>query len=199
MTALVRICAIGAVVMLVLLAAEAATPGPTPVRTVAATTAASVAYRTRPTPRVAAGARTHQGAEAQVACATCHSGRTPDLGNRSGADLDLFHQGLQVAHGMNSCLSCHDPGNYDQLHLADGRAVPFSEAMTLCSQCHGTQRRSYDHGAHGGMNGSWDHASGTRTRNTCTSCHDPHVPKYQGAIPMPPPRDRFQHQDAHHE
>ena len=106
--------------------------------------------------------------------------------------LDLFHQGLTVHHGTNACVSCHNPTNYDQLHLADNRAVEFVDVVTLCAQCHGTQYRSYQHGAHGGMTGYWDLTRGPRQRNGCTSCHDPHAPKYQGAIPMPPPRDRFQ-------
>jgi hypothetical protein len=31
------------------------------------------------------------------------------------------------------------------------------------------------------------------------NCHDAHVPKYQGAMPAPPPRDRFQPLGAAHE
>ena len=41
------------------------------------------------------------------------------------------------------------------------------------------------------MNGYWDLGRGPRIRNTCVNCHDAHVPTYQGALPMPPPRDRF--------
>lgn len=152
---------------------------------------AVVLRRHEAAPRVLSDAVDHAGKPATIACSTCHATRPPNPANRSGADLDLFHQGLQVVHGTNACISCHDPGNYDNLHLADGTKVAFADAMQLCSQCHGPQRRDWEHGAHGGMNGYWDLARGGRVRNTCIQCHDPHVPKYQGAIPMPPPRDRF--------
>lgn len=150
-----------------------------------------VARRSHPTPRVLSGATDHAGAPATIACSTCHAVRPPNPQNRQSSDLNLFHQGLQIAHGMNSCLSCHNAGDYDSLRLADGRSVPFTNSIELCSQCHGTQRRDYDRGAHGGMNGYWDLSRGPRIRNTCVNCHDAHVPKYQGALPMPPPRDRF--------
>lgn len=151
-----------------------------------------VVINRHPAPRVRSGATDHAGRPATIACSTCHALRTPDPTNRAAADLDQFHQGLQIQHGLNTCLSCHDAGNYDGLKLADGRKLAFEESITLCSQCHGPQRRDYDHGAHGGMNGYWDLQRGGRIRNTCIDCHDPHVPKYQGAIPMPHAHDRFQ-------
>lgn len=156
-----------------------------------------VEIRRHPAPRVRSGAVDHAGLPATIACSTCHAVRTPNPANRSAADLDQFHQGLQFQHGDNTCLSCHDPGDYDSLRLSDGRRLPFEESIQLCSQCHGPQRRDFDHGAHGGMNGHWDLRRGGRSRNTCIDCHDPHVPRYQGAIPMPHARDRFQHGASH--
>lgn len=158
-------------------------------------------------PRVVTGATNHQGQPVTLACSTCHATRPPNYDNRSTADLDLFHQGLQFSHGngeqghqqhasTNSCLTCHNPSNYDTLRLANGQSVVFTEVMTLCSQCHGPQYRDWLHGAHGGMNGFWDLTKGGRMRNNCIQCHDPHTPKYQGAIPMPPPRDRFFHPET---
>lgn len=158
-------------------------------------------------PRVQSGVTDHAGQPATVACSTCHTARTPNPANRGTADLDLFHQGLQVVHGnapattsaagittpagTNTCLTCHNPGDYDSLRLANGEKVAFTDVVRLCSQCHGPQYRDYQHGAHGGMNGYWDLTRGGRMRQGCTGCHDPHVPKYQGMQPMPPPQDRF--------
>lgn len=139
----------------------------------------------RPAPRVAVGDET-------VACGTCHATRPANAGNRATADLDLFHQGLQVAHGSNSCLSCHDARDYDRLRLADGTPVAFDRVAVLCAQCHGPQERDYQAGAHGGMTGHWDLQRGGRERQSCTACHDPHTPAYQAVHPLPPPRDRFQ-------
>jgi hypothetical protein len=151
-----------------------------------------------PAPRVLSGASDHAGRPATIACSTCHALRTPNPANRATVDLDQFHQGLQIQHGMNSCLSCHDADNYDNLKLADGRKIAYEDSIELCSQCHGPQRRDYERGVHGGMNGYWDLTRGGRVRNTCIDCHDPHVPKFQGAIPMPAPRDRFQLPTADH-
>ena len=80
------------------------------------------------------------------------------------------------------------------MRLADGRKLPFSEAQLLCAQCHGPQARDYLHGAHGGMNGYWDKARGTR--NTCTDCHDPHAPLYPAWTPVFHPRDAGARQQA---
>ncbi|MFO1491759.1 MAG: hypothetical protein U1F87_12805 [Kiritimatiellia bacterium] len=126
-----------------------------------------------------------------VQCGTCHATRTPNPLAAAAADLDLFHQGLAIAHGGLTCLSCHDASNYDQFKLASGLSANHDTLMTLCAQCHGPQMRDYNHGAHGGMSGHWDLSTGGRVRNSCLACHDPHVPKYQGALPAPPPVDRF--------
>lgn len=126
-----------------------------------------------------------------LACSACHSLREPDLTNRSPADLTEFHLSLEFAHGGLSCLSCHNPDDYDALRLADGTRVEYIDVMTLCSQCHGPQARDYAHGAHGGMNGYWDLTRGPRTRNNCVDCHDPHVPAFPKMRPTFKPRDRF--------
>lgn len=180
-----------AVLATVVVAAEVATTAPAVIASVPTAHPTVVRAHALP-PRVLTGVADHAGRPTAIACGTCHATRPPNAANHASADLDLFHQGLQFAHGANNtCLSCHNPGDYDSLRLADGRRVEFIDSMQLCSQCHGPQRRDWDHGAHGGMNGYWDLSKGGRVRNACIQCHDPHVPKYQGAIPMLPPRDRF--------
>jgi len=126
-----------------------------------------------------------------LACSSCHSVRAADPTRRDGATLDQFHQGLKTKHGDLTCLSCHDSSDYDRLRLADMTPVAFSEVKTLCRQCHGPQVRDYDNGAHGGMRGYWDLHRGPRTRNGCTTCHDPHAPAFPSVHPAPGPIDRF--------
>ncbi len=135
-------------------------------------------------PHVDTGQRDAAGQPITVACSTCHSVRTPDRTRRSGVPLRDFHQGLRVAHGELSCLSCHDADDYDRLRLADGSPLPFPQVMDLCGQCHGPQRRDYDHGAHGGMRGAWDLRRGDRQRNHCVDCHDPHAPAFPRVRPV---------------
>jgi hypothetical protein len=131
-----------------------------------------------------------RGDAVMVSCATCHSVLKPaDL--TVDASRAQFHKGLQVTHGNISCRACHDRTNFDQLALADGTAVPFTEVMTLCSQCHGTQARDYHNGSHGGMTGHWDRTKGPQHRNGCTDCHDPHAPAFPQVTPAFSPQDRF--------
>lgn len=127
----------------------------------------------------------------RVACQTCHSLRATAPLPRSTGALKDFHKGLVVQHGGLPCASCHDSKAPQSLRLASGQTVPSAEVMQLCSQCHGTQRRDYDHGAHGGMTGHWDLSRGPRQRKNCVDCHAPHTPTYLGGKPVLPPRDRF--------
>ena len=125
-------------------------------------------------------------------CYSCHSVRPANSKASRSTDMDEFHQGLHMSHGQLACVSCHNPTDgYSTLRLADGRSVAFTESMSLCAQCHGTQFRDYQHGAHGGMTGHWDLKKGGRTRNHCLHCHDPHAPKYPTFMPVAAPHDRF--------
>ena len=124
-----------------------------------------------------------------VRCSTCHAAdATSDRREvRRASELEEVHVGLVFAHGELSCASCHDMDDRDKLRLADGQSIAFSEVLRLCSQCHGTVKRDYDKGAHGGMNGYWDTTRGPRTRNACVVCHDPHSPRPGKVMPAPPP------------
>ena len=158
-------------------------------------------------PKIATGLTDFQGQPVLASCGSCHTTTKPNIDTRRAEELDQFHQGLKYVHGNLTCLSCHNSGDYDTLRLADTRAVEFVDSMTLCSQCHGPQRRDYDMGLHGGMNGYWDLTRGGRTRNTCINCHDPHAPAFPLVMPVLPPRDRISvpksappavHSESHH-
>ena len=124
-------------------------------------------------------------------CTTCHTTKPPNPRISSGGELQDFHLGLVTNHGQRSCLSCHNPDDYNQLRLADGKPVAFQDVMTLCAQCHGPQYKDYQHGAHGGMTGYWDLKRGPRARNNCIDCHDPHAPQFPKLMPVLRPNDRF--------
>ena len=144
------------------------------------------------TPRTILKTKSSDGnATVSVSCSTCHQTRTPNVKNKRTNDLDEFHQGLAYSHNSLSCLSCHNPNDYDSLRLADGTAVAYKDVMKLCAQCHGPQMRDYEQGAHGGMTGYWDLKRGPRQRNNCVDCHHPHTPKFPKMKPTFKPRDRF--------
>ena len=142
-------------------------------------------------PRVDTGLVDHTGPPALVTCGSCHTTREASAGTAHTEDLDEFHQGLVIAHGERTCLSCHDPSDMEALRLADGKRVEYADVLQLCAQCHGTQARDYAAGAHGGMTGYWDLQRGPRFRNVCTDCHDPHAPAFAVMLPAPRARDRF--------
>ncbi len=133
----------------------------------------------------------HHGKPVKAPCRSCHDGKLPARKRNTGTSLKAFHVGLTMQHGRLSCLTCHNADNYDTLRLADSTPVPFDDLMQLCGQCHGPQKRDYDHGSHGGMTGYWDRTKGPRVRNQCVHCHDPHAPAYVGVVPGPRPKDRF--------
>jgi len=151
-------------------------------------------------PSVATGRVDYHGVETAVSCMTCHSTREPDRANGAGGAVPkTFHQGLAYAHGGQSCLSCHNAGDYDALRLADGAKLAFADSQRLCAQCHGPQTRDYLNGSHGGMRGYWDKSRGGRDRNACVDCHDPHAPAYPAWTPVFAPRDAAARQQAERE
>lgn len=139
------------------------------------------------------------GAPIGVPCATCHSGDNAARIVAGQGAPEAFHTGVELAHGPLSCESCHDPEDRSLLRLADGKKLAFTATMDLCSQCHGPQRRDYDHGAHGGMTGHWDLRAGGRQRASCVDCHAAHSPAIEPVTPVLPPQDRFASVESAHE
>lgn len=132
-----------------------------------------------------------RGATIGVACATCHGPTAERAIATADAGRAEVHAGIDVQHGGLTCDACHDTDR-TRLRLADGRGLPFADAMDLCAQCHGPQTRDYRRGSHGGMTGYWDLRRGPRARNHCIDCHAPHAPAYPaGVLPVLPPRDRY--------
>ena len=92
------------------------------------------------------------------------------------------------------CLDCHDVTDRDELRLASGVRVPFTESYRLCGQCHGTQFRDWRTGIHGKRTGYW---TGPSRYLLCVHCHDPHSPRFKPLQPLPPPvRPQFLDGDA---
>jgi hypothetical protein len=128
------------------------------------------------------------GAPVGVGCDTCHGPEPAE--SWAARPGEPFHEGVEIAHGELSCDACHDPADRRLLRLADGTRLAFPDAMRLCGQCHGPQRRDYGHGAHGGMAGYWDTRRGPQERAHCVACHRPHAPAIGRFLPVLSPRDR---------
>jgi hypothetical protein len=116
-------------------------------------------------------------------CMQCHEGIPPNPERRA---LEGMHSDIVFHHDEEHrwCLDCHDMNNRDQLHLANGAPVPFTESYQLCGQCHGTQYRDWRSGIHGKRTGYWD---GSKRYLLCVHCHNPHNPRFAALQPLPPP------------
>ena len=116
-------------------------------------------------------------------CMQCHEGIPPNPERR---ELEGMHSDIVLHHDEEHrwCLDCHDMNNRDQLHLANGAPVPFTESYRLCGQCHGTQYRDWRSGIHGKRTGYWD---GSKRYLLCVHCHNPHSPRFAALQPLPPP------------
>ena len=116
-------------------------------------------------------------------CMQCHEGIPPNPERRA---LEAMHSDIVLHHDEEHrwCLDCHDMNNRDQLHLASGAPVPFTESYKLCGQCHGTQYRDWRSGIHGKRTGYWD---GSKRYLLCVHCHNPHSPRFAALQPLPPP------------
>lgn len=143
-------------------------------------------------PTVVVGTHPTTGEDLRTSCTTCHATRVPNAAHGLSQELDEFHLGLVFRHGGESlsCLSCHNPSDYDALRAASGKSIAYADVMSLCAQCHGKQSEDYTHGAHGGMLGHWDLSRGGRTRHSCVDCHDPHAPAFPRMLPTFKPFDR---------
>jgi len=116
-------------------------------------------------------------------CSDCHAGMEPNLTRR---ELTDEHTEIHLEHGPRDrwCFDCHNPTDRDQLRLASGALVPFTESYRLCGQCHGEKLRDWRAGVHGKRTGEWD---GVRQYLLCAHCHNPHSPHFKPLAPKPPP------------
>lgn len=121
----------------------------------------------------------------ELACNECHKlFNSPPVERRTLTQ----HTHIDFQHGMNNrCFNCHDRNNRERLVLHDGTLLKFDEVPKLCSQCHGTVYRDWQHGTHGKTMGSWDASSGKQIRLNCNDCHNPHSPAYKPIAPLPGP------------
>jgi hypothetical protein len=116
-------------------------------------------------------------------CMECHAGFPPNPERRP---LEGMHSDIVLHHDEKNrwCLDCHDANDRNQLRLASGALIPFTESYRLCGQCHGTQYRDWKSGIHGKRTGYWD---GPKRYLLCVHCHNPHRPRFAPLQPLPPP------------
>jgi len=116
-------------------------------------------------------------------CAECH--QSSDTVDRTMRRLGE-HTDIRLNHMKQKkwCFDCHSANDRNHLHLADGRAVNFSESYKLCQQCHAKVAADWEHGIHGKKKGNWH---GERKYFGCFHCHNAHDPAFKPYVPQKPP------------
>jgi hypothetical protein len=117
-------------------------------------------------------------------CSDCHD---PEIEvNTRRRELSMAHEEIVLRHDEEHrwCLDCHSASSRDQLHLASGELIEFSESYRLCGQCHGDKYRDWRAGVHGRRTGSWN---GPKSYLLCVHCHNAHSPRFEPIEPMPAP------------
>jgi hypothetical protein len=113
-------------------------------------------------------------------CSSCHT----DKEVRGKNALELTHGNVVINHGQEgsalTCIDCHHPEDLDSLEDKKGQKIDFDHSYQLCGQCHFRQKRDWIGGAHGKRVSYW---AGDRVIFNCTTCHDPHSPKFAKRFP----------------
>jgi len=113
-------------------------------------------------------------------CSSCHDNKEVMIQNPakiSNADIVLGHGRKD---GPENCNTCHDPKNRDYLTSAKGEPIDMDHAYDMCGQCHFRQKKDWIGGAHGKRVTFW---AGKRVIKNCTSCHNPHSPRFEKRMP----------------
>lgn len=114
-------------------------------------------------------------------CSNCHTKPIDQLkklnkGVSAHWDIELKHA-QPVA--MN-CMTCHNMDNPDELTSLTNTGISFDHSYQQCSQCHSSQFKDWDGGAHGKRLRGW---LPPRISQTCTGCHNPHKPAFEKRWP----------------
>lgn len=127
-------------------------------------------------------------------CYACHEKDNPPplrFDENHKLIIPKEHANIVMEHGRhdrnNNCFNCHDEHNLERFQTRDGRELKFADSTALCGSCHGPTLRDWDAGAHGRISGYWQNERGAARRVDCVNCHDPHLPKFPGRAPAPPP------------
>jgi hypothetical protein len=108
-------------------------------------------------------------------CSSCHNNKKVLIQNAA----DMSHADIKVNHGEKgtplSCDTCHNKDDRDFLVSSKADKIDLDHAYDMCGQCHFRQKKDWVGGAHGKRVTYW---AGERVVKNCTSCHNPHSPRF---------------------
>ncbi len=116
-------------------------------------------------------------------CSNCHNQPLEAMLKNRDLNKKRAHWNIHIAHAgeeaMN-CTTCHAKNNMDKLASLTGEFISIDESYKLCGQCHSTQYKDWQGGAHGKQLNGW---KPPRVAKTCVSCHNPHQPAFESRFP----------------
>jgi len=116
-------------------------------------------------------------------CNECHSKPLDELRSELSPTAKKAHWDIHIDHAdatTMSCATCHPSDNLDELQTLEGSRVSFNHSYKVCAQCHSTQFKDWQGGAHGKRLGGW---TKPRIAKTCVGCHNPHKPAFESRWP----------------
>ncbi len=113
-------------------------------------------------------------------CTSCHNNKDVTIKNASR----MAHENIMVVHGGNNeplaCFTCHSKNNRDFLNTSKDNKIDIDHVYKMCGECHFRQKKDWIGGAHGKRVTYW---AGERIVKNCTSCHNPHSPRFKKRWP----------------
>jgi len=112
-------------------------------------------------------------------CSECHNNKEVKIAQAA----EMAHGDIVQVHGGKeplACFTCHKKDERDFLVTEKGTKVDMDHVYQMCSQCHFRQQKDWVGGAHGKRISYW---AGQRVVKNCTSCHDPHSPRFEKRWP----------------
>jgi len=113
-------------------------------------------------------------------CNQCHNDKDVKLARAA----EIAHGDIVIVHGERgkplSCFTCHHEDDRDFLVNEESVTIDMDHSYQLCAQCHFREKKDWVGGAHGKRVAYW---AGRRVVKNCTSCHNPHAPRFEKRWP----------------
>ena len=142
---------------------------------------------------VLVAARVHEISKAP--CSNCHTKPVEQLKKEHVGKAAHWDVALQHAGKLSmDCATCHDMDKPDVLTSLTGKDISFDHSYQQCGQCHSTQYKDWQGGAHGKRLRGW---VPPRTIQTCVGCHNPHKPAFEKRWPSRLNTERLKLEQTH--
>lgn len=115
-------------------------------------------------------------------CQNCHNVPLSQMVS-SGLDKKKAHWNIEISHAKKAvmnCTTCHHPEDMNYLKSLSGERISIDRSFEMCGQCHSTQYKDWQGGAHGKSLSGW---KPPRVVKTCVNCHNPHDPSIKSRWP----------------